>query len=271
MESWVVDHHIIDGNPSSDEDWENVTTYLQRRYPQVWGGGNMGISAITIDSSDQTQSVYNWVRRNTHTFPCLRAIKGSSEEHKPILGPSSSQEVNWRGQKWPNGIKLWSIGVDTAKDLLLGQLAIIKPGPGFVHFSDQLPREWFEQLTAEQRILAKVAGRDAYKWVKRRQRNEVLDCRNYAIHAAFSLGLHNYTDKRWTALETAVQPVNDDLFSTKTAVPARQQSVSSYENNIVKPIETTPNTPPIQTPQPANRPKPAPQRIYRQPTSQRIW
>ena len=212
LESWVVDHHVIEGNPASDEEWERVTTYLQRRYQQAWHGGSLGISAITIDSSDQTQSVYNWVRTAQHQLPVLRAIKGSSEEHKPILGPSSSQDVNWRGQKWPNGVKLWTIGVDTAKDLLLGQLAIEQPGPGYVHFSRELPREWYEQLTAEQRILAKIKGRDAYKWVKRRPRNEVLDCRNYALHAAMGLGLHNHTDRRWQQIEQAVQPPVD-LFS----------------------------------------------------------
>ena len=212
LESWVVDHHIIEGNPASDEEWERVTTYLQRRYTQSWHGGSLGISAISIDSSDQTHSVYNWVRAAQHQLPTLRAIKGSSEEYKPILGPSSSQEINWRGKKWPNGVKLWSIGVDTAKDLLLGQLAIEQPGPGYLHFSHELPREWYEQLTAEQRILVKIKGRDTYKWVGRRPRNEVLDCRNYALHAAFSLGLHNYTDKKWQQLEQAVQPP-EDLFS----------------------------------------------------------
>lgn len=222
MESWTVDHHIIEGNPANDEDWDLVTAYLQRRYTQAWHGGSMGLSAITIDSSDQTQAVYNWVRKTQHQLPCLRAIKGASEEHKPILGSASSMEVNWRGQKWPNGIKLWSIGVDTAKDLLLGQLGIVKPGPGYVHMAPELPREWFEQLTAEQRILVKVNGKDAYRWVPRRKRNEVLDCRNYALHAAYSLGLHNFTDKRWQQLEAAVQPAAD-LFTSAAPVPTQAQ------------------------------------------------
>lgn len=227
LESWAVDHHIIEGNPASDEDWEQVTAYLQRRYPQAWHGGSLGLSAISIDSSDQTHAVYNWVRRTTHLLPCLRAIKGSSEEYKPILGASSSQEVNWRGTKWPNGVKLWGIGVDTAKDLLLGQLAIQHPGPGYVHFSQDLQREWFEQLTAEQRILAKTNGREAYKWVKRRPRNEVLDCRNYALHAAFSLGLHNLGDRKWSQIESSVQPANTDLFAQAPApVPAARIEAS---------------------------------------------
>lgn len=262
LESWVVDHHIIEGNPASDEEWERVTAYLQRRYTQAWHGGSLGVSAITIDSSDQTHAVYNWVRTAQHQLPMLRAIKGSSEEHKPILGPSSSQEVNWRGQKWPNGVKLWTVGVDTAKDLLLGQLAIKQPGPGHVHFSRELTREWFEQLTAEQRILAKVNGRDAYKWVKRRQRNEVLDCRNYALHAAMGLGLHQYTDRRWSQVEQSVQPPTD-LFSMPAAV-------APVADPPQLPAARAADAAPVATPSPAT--KPILQRPARRPaTTARIW
>ena len=251
MESWTVDHHIIEGNPANDEDWDLVTAYLQRRYTQAWHGGSMGLSAITIDSSDQTQAVYNWVRKTQHQLPCLRAIKGASEEHKPILGSASSMEVNWRGQKWPNGIKLWSIGVDTAKDLLLGQLGIVKPGPGYVHMAPELPREWFEQLTAEQRILVKVNGKDAYRWVPRRKRNEVLDCRNYALHAAYSLGLHNFTDKRWQQIEAAVQPAAD-LFTSAAPVPTQAQPQPS-EAPAEQTKATTP--PPRRPPQRPAQPR----------------
>lgn len=224
LESWAVDHHVIEGNPANDDDWQQLTTYLQRRYTQAWHGGSLGLSAISIDSGDQTHAVYNWVRKVHYLLPQVRAIRGSSEENRPVLGPSSLQDVDWRGQKTKHGVKLWLVGVDTAKDLLLGQLAIEQPGPGCVHFAQDLPREWYEQLTAEQRILTKVAGRDVYRWVKRRPRNEVLDCRNYALHAAFGLGLHKHTDKRWAELEAAVQPPSD-LFSApsgepRTAVPA---------------------------------------------------
>ncbi len=217
LESWHVEHHVIHGNPASEDDWAPVAAYLSSRYVQAWHGGSMGLSAISIDSSDQTQAVYNWVRKLQHQLPKLRAVKGRGEENVPVLGPSSPQEVRWNGKKIPNGIKLWNVGVDSAKDLLLGQLAIENPGPGFVHFSSELPQEWFEQLTAEQRILVKVNGKEVYRWVKRRPRNEVLDNRNYALHAAFGLGLHNYTDKRWSDLEASVQPPLD-LFAQPVAV-----------------------------------------------------
>lgn len=217
LESWLIDTHVIEGNPADEREWEQVALYLQRRYTQAWHGGTLGIDATSIDSGHHTQAVYNFVRLWKSRLR-IHAIKGSSEEGKPIKGTATSQDVDWRGQRFPNGIKLWSIGVDTAKDLLHGQLAIVEPGPGFVHFSSDLKREWFEQITAEQRILTKVAGGEKLRWVKRRTRNEKLDCRNYAMHSAHMLGLHKKTDADWLRLEAAVQPPRD-LFSAPVIEP----------------------------------------------------
>lgn len=222
MESWVVDVAVIDGNPAVDNEWDQVTTYLQRRYAQAWHGGSLGISATSIDSSDQTQAVYNWVSKARHVLPNLRAIKGDGNDSVPIVGPSSLQEINWRGRKVPRGVKLWRVGTDAAKDLLHGQLSIEQPGPGYIHFSDELKREFYEQLTAEQRVLAKVQGQDRYKWVKRRPRNEQLDNRNYALHAAMAQGMHKWSDAQWARLESTVQPA-PDLFSPSVIAVARNQ------------------------------------------------
>lgn len=211
MESWPVACIKIEGNPAVDEDWEPVTAFLLQRFPQVGHGPSLGVSATSIDSSDQTHAVYNWVRNNQGRLPNLRPIKG--DDNKPIVGPSSLQDVNHRGRKVQRGIKLYLVGVDQAKDLLLGQLAILEPGPGYVHFSADLPREFYEQLTAEQRVLTKVNGQDAYKWVKRRPRNEELDIRNYALHAAMAQGIHKWSEAQWLRLEQMVQPPQD-LFST---------------------------------------------------------
>lgn len=255
LESWTIDHHTIEGNPASEADWEQVTAYLQRRYPQAHAsGGSLGISAISIDSSDQTQAVYNWARTAQLRLPYLRAIKGDNNDSRNIVGGSSLQEVNWRGQKWARGIKLWLVGVDNAKDYLLGQLAIGSPGPGYLHFSADLPREWYEQLTAEQRILIRKNGSESYRWVKRRPRNEVMDCRNYALHAAMAQGLHKYDDRKWTQLEAAVQPA-PDLFTqpekpAETPAPQRQPATDSYRKQSIQPTQAP--AMPWKKPTPAN-------------------
>jgi phage terminase large subunit GpA-like protein len=220
LESWPVDHCIIEGNPARDEDWAPVELYLQRRFKQAWHGGTLGISSISVDSGHHTHAVYNWARKMLGRMK-VHVIKGSSEEGKPIKGTASSQEIKWDGKRWPNGVKVWLIGTDTAKDLLHGQLQIAVPGPGYVHFSQQLPREWYEQLTAEQRIPVRTPTGESYRWVKRRPRNEVLDTRNYAVHAAFMDGLERYTPRDWDRLEAAVQPPRDLFSAPEVAVAAQ--------------------------------------------------
>lgn len=219
MESWLIDAHVIDGNPSDEREWQHLTDYLQRRYPQAYTGGvtSLGIDATSIDSGHHTEAVYHWARQQYMAGRPVYAVKGSSEEGKPIRGTASSVDVTWRGQRWPGGVKLWIIGTDTAKDLLHGQLQIESPGPGYVHTPLELPREWYEQLTAEQRIPVRTATGETYRWVKRRPRNEALDCRNYATHAAYMLGLPGLGDAGWSRLEQAVQP-DPDLFTPAAAV-----------------------------------------------------
>lgn len=240
LESWPVACLSIEGNPALDGDWEPVTAFLLQRFPQEGHGPSLGISATSVDSSDQTQSVYNWVRNNQAHIPNLRAIKG--DDNKPIVGPSSLQEVNHRGRKVQRGIKLHLVGVDQAKDLLLGQLAITKPGPGYVHFSKDLPREFYEQITAEHRILAKTNGKEAYKWVRRRKRNEELDIRNYALHAAMSQGIHKWTEAQWLRLEQTVQPP-EDLFSAPAPVAVQEvaaKPAASVERQAPRRRQTSP-------------------------------
>lgn len=211
MESWPVDHHVIEGNPASDDDWDTVAEYLRRRYQQAWHGGSLGLDAVSIDANYQTQAVLNFVRRLQGSMR-IYAVRGDGDPSKPIKCPGTSQDVTWRGQRWPHGVKLWTVGVKAAKDLLHGQLAIAAPGPGYVHFSRDLPREWYEQLTAEQRVLVSTPTGTIERWVKRRPRNEVLDTRNYALHAAHMLGMPTWSDRKWQQVEQAVQPP-PDLFA----------------------------------------------------------
>lgn len=218
MESWLIDSQVIEGNPASEADWQQVATYLRRRYRQAWHGGTLGVDAWSIDAGHESQAVYHFVRQQ-QTSLRIYAVKGSSEEGKPIKHTATPVDVNWRGQRFPHGLKLWWVGVDTAKDLLHGQLAIQQPGPGYVHTTKDLPREWYEQITAEQRIPMRVAGGTVMRWVKRRPRNERLDTRNYATHSAYMLGLDRWTDAKWRAVEAAVQPP-PDLFAPPPASPA---------------------------------------------------
>jgi len=260
LESWLIDRHIIEGNPGDERDWDAVDAYLRRRYTQAWNGGSLASSHISIDSGYHTQAVYNYVRRAQSAGLPIAAIKGSSEENRPILGPASAVDVTWRGTTFKKGIKVWSVGTDTAKDLLHGQLQITAPGAGYVHHPQALPREYYEQLTAEQRITVTTPNGTKQRWIKRRPRNEALDGRNYATHGAYKLGLHRWTEARWQQQTQAVQPPHDLLSAimlppaadTPATAATMAAQAQAHHSQIAPPPAAPPPTQPslqhLQTP-----------------------
>ena len=87
-------------------------------------------------------------------------------------------------------VMLYSVGAFTAKEAFLrSQIHIKEPGPGYVHLADWLSLEHLEQLTSEKLVTRLVKGKRHREWIKIRDRNEALDCRNYAFAALHSLPL----------------------------------------------------------------------------------
>lgn len=241
-EMWVIDYTVLNANPADERDWDKLDTYLQTRYPQAAVPGlTMGIDAAAIDTGGHfTHQVYNFVR--VRSARRIYAVRGELAQGGPIKGKSSRKDVNWRGGVIRHGVKLWHVGTDTAKDLIFARLGIARPGPGYTHFSQELDRDFYEQLTAEVRVLQRTASGNQYRWTPRSGvRNEVLDCTVYALFATHMLDLHRYTDAMWQRLETAVQPP-PDLFSPPA--PAVEQG----GDTATEPAAATANNPaPVHT------------------------
>jgi phage terminase large subunit GpA-like protein len=75
------------------------------------------------------------------------------------------------------------VGSDATKDLLFARMRVKQPGAGYIHFSDDLPDTYFQQLTAEKVVTRFVRGYKKRVFVKIRPRNEALDCFCYGIAA----------------------------------------------------------------------------------------
>lgn len=248
MESWAIDHHIIEGNPSADDElWSSAATYLRRTYRQQWHGGTLGIDSISIDSGYATHAVYAFVRLHAHEIP-LRVIKGKDDPKAPIKMAATVQDINWRGQKWIGGIKLWGVGTQASEDLLHGQLGLERPGPGYIHFADGLPQEWYAQLTGKTRVPVRSQRGTVDRWIRSRPRVEVRDCRRYAHHAALCLGLDSYSAAKWTELEHQVQPPHD-LFSAPPPPDLEP------ETSTTPAPPSLPPAPALRTQSPAPRPR----------------
>jgi terminase, large subunit len=227
-EMWCVDYSVIYANPADERDWgEKLDPYLETIFQHA-SGQALKIEAAAIDTGGHfTHQAYNYCR--TRERRKVFAVRGDPQPSKQVKGKATIQDVNWRGKVLKRGVRLWYVGTDTAKDLMYGRLQVTQPGPGYVHFSKDLPPAFYVGLTAESRVPVRTSRGLDYRWVNtKRARNEPLDCTVYAVFCTHALGLHTRTQREWERLVAAVQPANHDLFA-----PAATRNVSQAPVDLV--------------------------------------
>jgi phage terminase large subunit GpA-like protein len=186
-ESWSIDHQVIEGDTSSTALWNEVDTYLKRKFRRA-DGRAFGIEATCIDSGYQTQQVYAFCRERIGRR--IYAIKGESVV-------SSNRNPIWpnrRPTKRMKGYSPYIVGVNAAKDLFRSRLAmpppnvIGEPYAGFCHFPADRDIGYFAQLIAERLVTKTTNGQRFRIWdLIPGRRNEALDIRVYAMAALQSL------------------------------------------------------------------------------------
>lgn len=188
-ESWVIDHRILYGDPSTPNLWNNLLSNIKQTFV-THDDRELPIRATCIDSGGHhTQQVYKFAKANSaHRVFAIKGIGGEIGS-KPLVGRPSKNNA----QKCP----LFPIGVDTGKDLLFSRLRITDEGPGYIHFSDHLGEEYYRQLTAEKIITRFHKGYGKRTFVKTRERNEALDCMVYAMSAygILNVNVNSVADK----------------------------------------------------------------------------
>ncbi len=219
-ERWAIDYRVMPCDPGQWQSWLKLDAYLQTRFPHE-GGQTLAIDVVAIDSGGHyTHDVYRYAMMREGRR--VHATHGSTKAAQPIVaGAPSKKDVNLDGQVVRDGVKLWSVGTETAKDLIFNRLRIAQPGPGFMHMTRQLGDTFFDQLVAEERLEQRTARGMVWRWVKPKSntRNEVLDCTVLAEFCFARMKLHQYTDAEWRALENALCPPTADLFAAISIEP----------------------------------------------------
>ncbi len=173
-ENWSVAWGQIHGDPVTDPKvWDALDEILGRTFEHesgVW----LPISQVCVDSGGHaTEQVYRYVKpRFTRR---IYAVKGENVANAPLVGRFTRSNNL--------GVRLYRIGVDTAKGILMSRLRLEEPGPGYMHFPSDRDEEFFKQLTAEKRVAKWTNGRKREVWVKTRARNEALDLNVYNLAA----------------------------------------------------------------------------------------
>lgn len=180
-ESWSVDYRTLYGDPSTPHLWNDLENILKNIY-ETEDGRQMQIRSACIDSGGHyTQAVYNFVRPREGRR--IFAIKGMGGESRPIVSRPTRNNIG--------KIRLFTLGVDSIKELIFSRLKISEVGAGYCHFPNDRPDEYFKQLASSEKIVTKFhKGFPRREFVKTRTRNEALDCRVYAIGALSILNLN---------------------------------------------------------------------------------
>ena len=178
-ESWHIAYEVFHGdtNNPNDQCYKYLTNFLQKGF-EYETGGRMFIESAAIDSGFNTLSIYQFVRNRMNGLPGIWAVKGIGGWNRDVLKGVKAQ-MTYKGYRPP----LFSIGVDTAKRILMQQLNVAKPGQGYCHFPIECAEgDYFNQLTSEVLLYDPRTGKR--KWEKKDGGpNEALDCRIYAYAA----------------------------------------------------------------------------------------
>lgn len=172
-ECWSLDYRIFYGDPAQPQVWNDLDAYLQQAIKSKTGL-YLNIACTCVDSGGHhTQMVYDFCGKRATRG--VFAIKGINQPARPLVGRPS------RNNRYK--LRLYPIGVDTAKEVIYGRLRVTDPGHGYFHFPMERDREYFLQLTAEKQVTRFTKGVARREWIKTRARNEVLDCTVYALAA----------------------------------------------------------------------------------------
>lgn len=253
MERWVIDHQIIWGDPANESTWSVLDDKLKVRYRHPCGVG-LGILATAVDSGGHhTDEVYQFcrLRRWRNVF----AVKGASKPGKNVIAQRPSMmDVTWKGQTERNGVELWFVGTDTAKDWIYNRYAF-EAGPGALHFANDLPDEFFEQCVVERKVTRYIKGHKRIEWVKgKAERNEALDLMVYCLAMAHYLGINRYQEHDWERVRQALAQSGlfDDVLGVK---PVQGERVDADETPA--PVAARQSQPAPQPAAPVAQPRPA--------------
>ena len=219
-EKWCIAHRIFFGNPDEDEVWHDLEEFLFETEFAHASGRTLRIAGAAIDTrGHKTHAVYNFCAK--HSRRKVFAVAGRSGREKHIRDGASKVDIDWKGRLRKNGLVLWWVGTNHAKDQIYGRLQITSPGPGYMHFSQELSDEFFKQFTGEARTTRRTTRGDESTWTPIRKRVETWDCTVYAVWLETYFELSKKGAKFWDELEAKVQPLVGDLFETGNLPPLK--------------------------------------------------
>jgi phage terminase large subunit GpA-like protein len=183
-EKWGIKKGIIMGRPDTTEVWQQLDQVIDHPY-EFANGVKLKISITFVDSGGHyTQDVYQACRERIYRK--VFAIKGRGGDGVPYTAPPKKTNIVVKG-KYVGQCWLYTLGVDAGKQAIMDSMRVKEAGAKYYHFPrrDDYGADYFTGLLSEH-LVYKKDRKQPWVWEKipGHERNEALDCRNYA-NAAF--------------------------------------------------------------------------------------
>ena len=188
-ESWSIDHYSMMGDFNQPETQAALDEILAKKWLHPCGS-EIGITCCFIDSGHKTKGVYQYTkpRESRRVYAC----KGVGGPGVPLINRPTRRGVERAA--------LFSVGTDTAKELIYSRLSLGSKGDGFMHFPHDRQEDWFRQLTSETKVVRYRNGVPFARFENpSKARNEALDLRVYATAALQLLRID------WDKLKQTIQ------------------------------------------------------------------
>lgn len=199
--AFALGHFVIWGNTQEGIVWRELEELLLQRWDHPLGG-RITIEATCVDSGDggTVEAVYAfcWPRLSRGVM-AIKGLWGRRPVIEASKGRVSSGALSGSG-------RLWIVGVDEIKQVLLTKLARY---PETVRFSASLPLSWFTQLCSERRVIRRIAGRPVRRFERiKNEPAEALDATVYAFAARASLRSVDFDLRERRLSEAAPKPAD---------------------------------------------------------------
>lgn len=183
-ETWGIERGVVMGRPDDDATWTKLDEVLFDRVFHFEDGLGLRLSMSFVDEGGHfTQDVRRQCRARIGKK--VFCIKGMPGPDKPYTAPPKQMKIIVN-QKAVGTCWQYQIGVDSGKVMIMDNLAVKTPGSKFCHFPkrDDYGPGFFAGLLSE-RLEYDAEKKQPWVWKKipGHERNEALDCRNYALAA----------------------------------------------------------------------------------------
>ena len=221
-ETWGIEKGVVMGRPDDDATWTKLDEVLFDRVFYFADGLGLRPSMSFVDEGGHfTQYVRRQCRARIGKK--VFCIKGMPGPDKPYTAPPKQMKIIVN-QKAVGTCWQYQIGVDSGKVMIMDNLAVKTPGSKFCHFPkrDDYGTGYFAGLLSE-RLEYDAEKKQPWVWKKipGHERNEALDCRNYAL-AAFK------------ALPKNLDAIDRQLKTARGQRPLEGEAVSAVQQPRVQ-------------------------------------